>query len=413
MSLIELNLLTRSAPPPDSDFWYGAPERNDLSKYLTDDGALALSVVDACYSLIADSIGQLPMMTYRRKNDDERELSRKHPVFRRTNQAPNSLMTAAEFWARMAHDMLSRGDGFAELAWGGGDEARLAAMYPLNPVLMEVKWLAGQEGRVRRYLYRDTASSEPRMIQPEDLLHIPGRGFDGLRGRSLVALHPSVIKLTAAAEEYVVRYFEQGATAPHYVSYPGQLSPDSRNKAKEWLAMHFGGLRNAHKLGVLEGGGKIETLPINHRDMQLSELRKFQIEEFCRVCRIPPDMISSADSGTNVGKSVEQRQIAFKQFTLGPYLRVIEQRCNETLFGPRERERYYVEFSVDDFIRGDMAAQADYFKNATGGAGWMTVNEVRHRKNAAPIAGGDEVFVQGAMVPLHKAGLMMGVTSDE
>lgn len=413
MKLLTLNLLPRESPSPTSDFWYSTPERSDLSKYMTDTGALALSVVDACYSLIADSIGQLPLITYRRKGDDEREIARNHPVYRRTNQAPNDLMTASEFWSRMAHDMLSRGDGFAELEWSDVESPRLKAMYPLIPEQMEVKWFDGEEGRRRVYLYKDTPSSEARIIQPEDLLHIPGRGFDGLRGKSLVALHPGVIKLTAAAEEYVIRYFDQGATAPHYVAYPGQLSPDARNRAKEWLQSHFGGLRNAHKLGVLEGGGEIKTLPINHRDMQLSELRKFQIEEFCRVCRIPPDMISSVDSSTNVGKSVEQRQIAFKQFTLGPYLRLIEQRCNEALFGPRERQRYYVEFSVDEFIRGDMAAQSEYFKNATGGAGWMTVNEIRKKKNEPPVEGGDEVFVQGAMVPLHKAGQLMGVEGDE
>ena len=56
-------------------------------------------------------------------------------------------------------------------------------------------------------------TSEGRMVRldPTDVLHIPGLGFDGVMGYSPIALEKSAVGLSIAAEEYGSKFFGNGA----------------------------------------------------------------------------------------------------------------------------------------------------------------------------------------------------------
>jgi len=70
---------------------------------------------------------------------------------------------------------------------------------------------------------------------------------------------------------------------------------------------------------------------------------------------------------------------------------------NLKLFG--RGSPYFVEFDLDGLMRGDlktrMEAHATSIQN-----GIKTPNEVRKIENLAPLDGGDQLFIQGATVPL-------------
>ena len=44
-------------------------------------------------------------------------------------------------------------------------------------------------------------------LQPHDVLHIPGLGFDGLVGDSPIAMAKNVIGMAIACEEYGAKFF--------------------------------------------------------------------------------------------------------------------------------------------------------------------------------------------------------------
>lgn len=88
----------------------------------------------------------------------------------------------------------------------------------------------------------------------------------------------------------------------------------------------------------------------------------------------------------------------FVKHTLKRWVEQVEQEMNLKLFG-RANTRQFVEFNVDGLLRGDFKARMDGYAQGVQNA-LMTPNEVRRRENMPDAAGGDELFIQGATVPI-------------
>lgn len=58
-------------------------------------------------------------------------------------------------------------------------------------------------------------------LRPEDVLHIPGLGFDGLVGYSPIAMAKNAVGLAIATEEYGARFFANGAAPGGVLEHPG------------------------------------------------------------------------------------------------------------------------------------------------------------------------------------------------
>lgn len=95
--------------------------------------------------------------------------------------------------------------------------------------------------------------------------------------------------------------------------------------------------------------------------------------------------------------------IGFLTFALQPYLTRIEKAIRKQLLGAAERAQVFAEFNVEGLLRADSAARAAFYSIMVNN-GIYTRNEVRGKENMAPIAGGDQLTVQSALVPLDQLG---------
>src|SRR5699024_4066403 len=126
-------------------------------------------------------------------------------------------------------------------------------------------------------------------LKAEDVLHIPGLGFDGLVGYSPIAMAKYAVGLAMATEEYGAKFFANGAAPGGVLEHPGTIKDlqrvkDSWNKA-------YQGSSNAHRVAVLEEGMKYQLIAIAPDQAQFLETRKFQINEIARIFRVPPHMV--------------------------------------------------------------------------------------------------------------------------
>jgi HK97 family phage portal protein len=135
--------------------------------------------------------------------------------------------------------------------------------------------------------------------------------------------------------------------------------------------------------------------------MEFLAMRKFSIEEIARLYRVPLHMIGSLDRATF--SNIEQQSIEWAMHTVRPWCRRIEARVNISLFGPREANTFFAEFNLDGLLRGDSEGRSKYYATMRT-AGILTANEIREKENFNPIAGGDDLLVQGAMIPATQAG---------
>lgn len=397
-SLGRLLIRLGADPAPDDDFWYRSSPMSANSSYIGPDTSLRLGAYSACVRVISETLASLDLTVYKR-NGNSREADRGHALAYVLGVSPNEYMTAFELWELAGKHLCTWGNFYARIETDTRDNVR--ALYPIPPNRVNVR--RDQNTGLIVYTYSDE-SGESKALLSDEMFHVPGMGYDGvdqLVGLSPVDLHRQSIGLSADAESYGARYFRNNATPPAYISSPGVIKDDTKTAILNYFARQFGGVRNAGKLGFLDNGAELKTVPVNHRDMQFLELRKYQVEEIARIHRVPLHMIQSLDHATN--NNIEFQGIGFGQYTMAPWCERIEKRINMQLLGPREGASTFVKFELDSIMRGDAISRAEYYsKRITSGN--MTPNEARIRENDNPLPGGDKLYIQGAMVPLEMAG---------
>ena len=97
-------------------------------------------------------------------------------------------------------------------------------------------------------------------------------------------------------------------------------------------------MANAHRPMILEMGLKWNQISLSAEDAQFLETRKFQLEEICRIYRVPLHMVQNTDRATF--NNIENLGIGFINYSLVPYLTRIEQRINVGLVKPASQGRF-------------------------------------------------------------------------
>jgi len=385
-----------ATPPPDDDFWYnGIGTMTSAGRRVSEESSLALSGVWACNRVLADALASVPCGIHRRL-DRGNEPAPEHPVHSVIHASASPNQTAYEFWESCSLSLSQWGNFYAIPKWNARNQ--LTALEYKRPDRMDVS-LDGETGR-RLYAFReDNGSVTP--YTDWDVFHVPGLGFDGIKGYSPVQILRENLGEGLAAEEYGSRFFSNNATPPHYLSTPGKLGDPARANLNDWFQQQHGGLGRSHKLGILKQGIEIKTVPINHRDIQFLELRKFKLEDIARIYGVPLHMIHHLDKMTF--NNVEHLAILWVTGRMAPLARRIEQRIDFQLLGDRERRQYFSKFNLNALMRGDSASRAEYHSKMVASA-QETPNEGREKEDRPPMEGGDKLYIQGAMVPLEKAG---------
>ena len=99
---------------------------------LTSARAESLSAVYACVSAISETIASLPLILYRRTDEEGRERANDHPLYGVLHDAPNEQQTALEFREMMQAAVLLRGNAYAEIKRGYDGQVR--SLTPLDRV---------------------------------------------------------------------------------------------------------------------------------------------------------------------------------------------------------------------------------------------------------------------------------------
>lgn len=142
----------------------------------------------------------------------------------------------------MGH-LLLYGNAYAQVIRDG--RGKVIALYPLMPDKMTVD--RNDSGEVI-FIYQKEGISH--VHRSEEVLHIPGLGFDGLVGYSPIALAKNAIGMAIATEEYGAKFFSNGATPGGVLEHPGVVKDLTRIR-ESWNAVYQGS-GNAHKVAVLE-----------------------------------------------------------------------------------------------------------------------------------------------------------------
>ena len=300
----------------------------------------------------------------------------------------------------MSH-LLIWGNAYAQIIRDGA--GRVVALYPLLPNKMEV-W-RDKSGEIY-YTYSRTSDENyrdgPAILRRQDVLHIPGLGFDGLLGYSPIAMAKNAVGMTIACEEYGASFFANGANPGGVLEHPGVLK-DPKKVRDSWNDVYRGS-NNAHKVAVLEEGMKYQQIGIPPEEAQFLETRKFQINEIARLYRIPPHMVGDLEKSSF--SNIEQQSLEFVKYTLDPWVIRWEQALQRSLFLPKEKTEYFIKLNVDGLLRGDYQSRMNGYAIGRQN-GWLSSNDIRLLEDLNPIPeeeGGNLYLINGNMTKLKDAG---------
>ena len=378
--------------------------RTTSGKPVNERTAMQTTAVYACVRILAEAVASLPLHVYEYQDDGGKKLVHDHPLYYLLHDEPNPEMTSFVFRETLMSHLLIWGNAYAQIIRDGA--GRVLGLYPLLPDKMEVQ--RDDKGNIY-YVYSRNSDENPTFkeygnikLKAEDVLHIPGLGFDGLIGYSPIAMAKNAVGMTLACEEYGASFFANGANPGGVLEHPGVLKDPSKVR-ESWNSV-YRGVNNAHKIAVLEEGMKYQQIGIPPEEAQFLETRKFQINEIARLYRIPPHMIGDLDKSSF--SNIEQQSLEFVKYTLDPWVIRWEQSLQRSLLLPGEKGKYFIKLNVDGLLRGDYQSRMNGY--AVGRQnGWFSANDIREMENMNPIPdeqGGNLYLINGAMTKLEDAG---------
>jgi HK97 family phage portal protein len=356
--------------------------------------AMQTTAVYACVRILAEAIASLPLHLYTHTGEGGKQRVNNHPLSYILHTEPNPEMTSFVFREALMAHLLLWGNAYAQIVRDG--RGRVLALYPLLPSKMEVN--RATNGELVYTYQRDDPSYSVVTLRRDEVLHIPGLGFDGLIGYSPIAMAKNAIGMALATEEYGASFFSNGAQPGGVLEHPGVIKDPQRVK-ESWNAAYQGS-GNAHRVAVLEEGMKFSAIGIPPEQAQFLETRKFQINEIARIFRVPPHMVGDLEKSSC--SNIEQQSLEFVKYTLDPWVIRWEQALQQSLILPGEKSSLFIKFNLDGLLRGDYQSRMTGY--ATGRQnGWLSANDIRELEDMNKIPadqGGDAYLANGNLLPV-------------
>jgi len=353
------------------------------------ESALSVSAYFRGISLLSSSVASLPIRVYERGADNRRAPARNHKVHRLLSRRPNTYMTSYVWRQLMLVNAIGEGNAYSIIIRDRNYEP--IELLPVSPADVEVIFEEKTRSKVFRWRGYDG------ILGDEDVLHIVGLGFDGVKGKSLVKVMSRALGVSTSADQLAESFFENHANLGGYLKAPGKLDEAAYNRLRESWTSRYAGPSKSGSTAILEGGMEYQKLGITFQEGQFSEIRSFQVIDIARFLGIQPHLLFSnqRDSRANI----EHQGIEFVTFTLQPWVVAFEQEINYKLFTETESQRYYAEFELNGLLRGDSSARGEYYQKLFS-VGALSPNDINALENRDSFEGGDQRFVQGAYVPI-------------
>jgi len=361
---------------------------NNLSGIaVTDETALNFTAVWAAIRILSESVAQLPLTVNQTDKNGNKSQASNHQLFNLLHRKPNPQMTTYTFIQKCMIDLLTRGNSYVFIKRNGG--ARPVELIPI--ICNDVK-LVENEGVVY-YELKDGG-----IIDQYDMLHFKVMSRDGYIGMSPVDVGASAIGYGLALEKYGNSFFGNGAKVSGVLSTERHLSDEAINRLKVSFQENYTNIGDANKTMVLEEGLKFQQISLSNEASQFLNSREFSITEIARLFNLPPHLLRDLTKSSFNNISEQSRE--FVQYSLMPYLIMMESEMNCKLFRQNEAGKVEAKFVVNALLRGTPKDRSEYYRTMLN-IGAMSIDEIRSYEELPTVKGGDNHFMQLNMATLN------------
>lgn len=373
---------------------FGDDYEHEHDQHMTATRALSYAPVWNCVSRITGAFSVMPLNIHREQGRTK-TIQTRHSSYDLFRWRPNVYQTPSVFKQQMMCHALLWGNARSYIVRDGSRPVELIPLLPDSTTTLLIdgeKWhatIADPEARLRLFRGEPTKPNDIIWLADSDVWHIPGLGFDGLEGKSLIHMAKQSFGIGLNAEKHIARQQKKGyAGGLMLEAPPGALR--NAEDAKEFLK-HFKenheGAENAGTIGLLREGIKANVMAMNNSDAQFIEQRKFNREDTALYFVMQSIL---GDSSGNSYASLEQKNLAQRMECLAPWSTKIEEESDLKLLTHSERQRgFYHKFNDGALLRTEKKSTME-FVAAGIAARVLSPNEGREFFDLNPYDGGDK-----------------------
>ncbi|NUT73536.1 phage portal protein [Pseudomonas sp. C1C7] len=355
----------------------GAGYESNAGQRVTTTSALQQLVVFNCVRVLAESMGMLPCRLLK-QTGRVRLPATSHRLYPLITMAPNSYMTAQEFWELLVVCLCLRGNFYAYKVKALGNVVELL---PLNPDIVTPK--LKDDWTVE---YAVNFKSGAKVLTQDEIWHVRLFTLDGLNGLNPIAYARQALGLGQAMDAHAAKLFTNGAVASGVLSTSEQLTDAAFDRLKTQFQGEHMGVANAYKPMILEMGLDWKPISLNAQDTQFIESKKLTESQICGLFRVPPHLVASMEKMTL--NNIEHMGMSFVNYSLVPIMTRIEHRIQVGLLNEKDRLTHYAKFNAGALMRGDLKGRYEsYGKGIQWGI--LSPNDCRELEDENPREGGD------------------------
>lgn len=349
------------------------------------DSALRVPAVWAAVAFLSRTMSVLPLHAYRKtKNGPERVNGKLGAIF---DEAANDGMGIVRFRQYFWQQVFTGGRG---LAWIERTPQGVGALWPMDPTKVTV----------RRVGFNVVYTFDNKEYPAADVIDVPFMlKPDGLSHYGPINMASKAIQLALAMNDYASQFFAGGGVPPLALTGPLPQGAEAMKRAMSDIHRSIDAAKTSEKpLFPLPPGHELKPVGFDPEKGQMTDARRFQVEEIGRAYQLPPVFLQDLSRATF--SNAEQQDLHLVKHLIGQWAEIFEDELNLKLFGRRNNGRF-VEHNLDGLQRGDFKSRVEGIVRAIQG-GLMEPNRGRGLMNwpdhENPAA--DGLFMQGATVKL-------------
>ncbi len=347
----------------------------------------------AVIDFLAESIAQLPLNTYVRNDETDRQRDRTSPAARLLWK-PNKEQTEFEFIRALMTEYFIFGAVYVLVlpdpdSKSGWQMWIIPSLWVTNTTkenaysAQSITVVAGRSGHVVEI---------PRTEFVQFKTYSPGNpsGYispiSGLR---------QTLQEQIEAGNFRKQLWRSSGRLNAQIIRPANVEPWNDEQRKRFIdlfreAWGPGGAKSG-SIPLLEDGMEIKPFSTSFKEAQWTESVKLSREACAAAYGVNPSLIWHSDTQTYASSRDNARALYAE--CLGPKLQMLQQRINSFLLPMVDADPdTYVEFDLTEKLKGSFEERAAILQAAVGGP-WMTRNEARADNNLPPVEGGDELIV--------------------
>lgn len=357
--------------------------------------------VYACVNSIAEEVGMMDFKLQRRLKDGQWQEVPNHPAMQLLNNV-NPFMSSFDLLFGTQAFLELHGNAFWYLATYKNTNT-IAEIWLLDPTRVGV--VKDQEKFIGGYVFiNDKGQKVP--FKPEEIIHFkkfnPNNPYRGIGTVEAAAL---AIDTDTFSAKYQRNFFGNSALPSAVLQSDKELTQDQYNRIKANWDSKYKGVDNAHKMAILEGGLKFQSMTLSQKDMQYLEGRKATRDEILGIFRVSKTILGLSDDVNRA--NAEAAEYTHGKHIIKPKMEFLCDKLTEFYlpkFNLNQKGKEYRIFYSDP-VPENQELLIDQLQKGLQGASYLTINEARAQMDLPPLDGdgGNEIFIANNVVPIGKA----------